>query len=407
MLILFEIAITSGSDSMSGNLRAARLFRFFRALRSLRILKLYRMMHKEYKHAGTQVEKGDTESTTNLKKILPHSDRSTRQKWGDEGGKITPVDGDGDSHGGNGNGNGDGKENGVVLKPREMRKSSKGGVEILALLPVVEDVDDLKDDETRGGKKEKGDDDDGDDDDDDDGPIDLFDKVRGLGWVGCWLKFNHFLTLSLTLTSTIITQGDGLVENFMWFIKFPLNLLMYFTIPDLGLERFQKGWWFWMTFGMSIVWIALLAFVMVWMATVIGLVLGIPDPVMGLTFLAAGTSIPDMLSSLAVAKKGFGDMAVSSSIGSNVFDILIGLPVPWFLATAVFGRPYVEINSDGLNIMVLTLFVMVGLVIATIRGNGFVLTQKLAQIMMVLYFLFVLMSLGLEFCILLECKCAI
>lgn len=30
---------------------------------------------------------------------------------------------------------------------------------------------------------------------------------------------------------------------------------------------------------------------------------------------------------------GMGDMAVSNSIGSNVFDILIGLGLPWALQT--------------------------------------------------------------------------
>ena len=45
---------------------------------------------------------------------------------------------------------------------------------------------------------------------------------------------------------------------------------------------------------------------------------------MGLTFLAAGTSIPDLITSVLVARKGFGDMAVSSSIGSNLFDVTIG-----------------------------------------------------------------------------------
>ena len=68
---------------------------------------------------------------------------------------------------------------------------------------------------------------------------------------------------------------------------------------------------------------------MVWMAVLIGYTLSIPDAIMGLTLLAGGTSIPDALSSLAVAKRGFGDMAVSSSIGSNVFDIFMGLPIPW------------------------------------------------------------------------------
>ena len=35
---------------------------------------------------------------------------------------------------------------------------------------------------------------------------------------------------------------------------------------------------------------------------------GVPDAIMGLTLLAAGTSIPDALSSVAVAKRGHGDM---------------------------------------------------------------------------------------------------
>ena len=50
---------------------------------------------------------------------------------------------------------------------------------------------------------------------------------------------------------------------------------------------------------------------------------------MGLTFLAAGTSVPDLLTSVIVARQGHGDMAVSSSIGSNIFDVLVGLPLPW------------------------------------------------------------------------------
>jgi len=64
----------------------------------------------------------------------------------------------------------------------------------------------------------------------------------------------------------------------------------------------------------------------------------IPDPVMGLTLLAAGTSIPDLLSSVIVARQGAGDMAVSSSIGSNIFDILVGLPLPWLASNIVFGE---------------------------------------------------------------------
>ena len=52
--------------------------------------------------------------------------------------------------------------------------------------------------------------------------------------------------------------------------------------------------------------------------------MGISEEIMGLTILAAGTSIPDLITSVIVARKGLGDMAVSSSVGSNIFDITIG-----------------------------------------------------------------------------------
>ncbi|KFM67147.1 putative sodium/potassium/calcium exchanger, partial [Stegodyphus mimosarum] len=71
------------------------------------------------------------------------------------------------------------------------------------------------------------------------------------------------------------------------------------------------------------------------MITIIGYTLHIRDTIMGLTFLAAGASIPDAISSLLVVRDGFGDMAVSNAVGSNVFDILLCLGLPWFLQTVV------------------------------------------------------------------------
>ena len=79
------------------------------------------------------------------------------------------------------------------------------------------------------------------------------------------------------------------------------------------------------------------SYVMVWMITVIGFTLGIPDTVMGLTFIAAGVSVPDCLSGVAVVKEGHGDMAISNAIGSNVFDILMCLGLPWFLKTCLIS----------------------------------------------------------------------
>ena len=55
---------------------------------------------------------------------------------------------------------------------------------------------------------------------------------------------------------------------------------------------------------MTIVWLCLLTYLMVWMVTIIGFTFGIPDSVMGITFLAAGSSVPDALSSVLVVRQG-------------------------------------------------------------------------------------------------------
>lgn len=58
------------------------------------------------------------------------------------------------------------------------------------------------------------------------------------------------------------------------------------------------------TFLISIIWIALFSYLMVWMVTLIGYTFGIPDAILGITLLAAGTSVPDAYASLHVAKLG-------------------------------------------------------------------------------------------------------
>tara|TARA_B110000305_G_C19351496_1_gene594509 strand:+ start:451 stop:1299 length:849 start_codon:yes stop_codon:yes gene_type:complete len=127
----------------------------------------------------------------------------------------------------------------------------------------------------------------------------------------------------------VFPKGEGIGAAVKWLIFLPLIGSLCLTVPDSRKPGKQK--YCYITFGMSICWIGVYSFFMVGWAEIIGDTLGIPPVVMGLTFLAAGTSVPDLLSSVIVARMGEGDMAVSSSIGSNIFDILVGLPMPWII----------------------------------------------------------------------------
>ncbi|GAB1609651.1 sodium/potassium/calcium exchanger 4-like [Argonauta hians] len=133
------------------------------------------------------------------------------------------------------------------------------------------------------------------------------------------------------------------------------------------------------------------------LVTLIGYTLKIPDSVMGITFLAAGTSIPDALASVYVVKQGMGDMAVSNSIGSNVFDILLGLALPWFIQTAmVEPGSYVHINSNGMVYSVLLLFLTVLATVGAIRKAGWYLNRYVGVSCLISYAIYLMLSVLIE-----------
>ena len=98
----------------------------------------------------------------------------------------------------------------------------------------------------------------------------------------------------------------------------------------------------------------------------IGCMLHISQETLGLTALAIGTSMPDALSSVFVARQGHGTMCVSNAMGSNVFDILVALALPWFLS-ALMGDPVV-VNTSDMRVFALFFFASLALVVAVLAA---------------------------------------
>lgn len=61
---------------------------------------------------------------------------------------------------------------------------------------------------------------------------------------------------------------------------------------------------------------------LVWGAVAIARALGVSDLLIGLTIVAVGTSLPELASSIAAARKGEDDLAFGNIIGSNLFNTL-------------------------------------------------------------------------------------
>lgn len=188
---------------------------------------------------------------------------------------------------------------------------------------------------------------------------------------------------------------EGIWARICWALGMPINVLFYFTIPDVKKESCRKFVVF--SFVVCIVWIGVTSYILVWMVTIIGYTFMIPDTVMGLSLVAFGSSVPDCLSSLFVAQKGDGDMAVSHTVGSNVFDILLCLGIPWLVKTTVWDYDStVVINSHGLFVSCFFILGSIAVTLIIIYYFKWVLNKKVGCIYLVFYFIFLGISIYVE-----------
>lgn len=112
-----------------------------------------------------------------------------------------------------------------------------------------------------------------------------------------------------------------------------------------------------MPLGKAILWVVLGLVLLVissqflvWGAVEVAKFFGVSDLVIGLTIVAVGTSLPELASSIAAARKGEVDLALGNIIGSNLFNTLAvvgiaGAIEPMQAAAEVFSRDMVIMSA--------------------------------------------------------------
>ena len=83
-------------------------------------------------------------------------------------------------------------------------------------------------------------------------------------------------------------------------------------------------------------------------ATTIAQELGVPQKVIGLTVVAVGTSLPELITSVTAAKKGETDIAVGNIVGSNIFNVLMVAGLSAVILPLPFSSEGVSFLTDGL-----------------------------------------------------------
>ena len=121
------------------------------------------------------------------------------------------------------------------------------------------------------------------------------------GMIGFWAGLASFAALVAYLTYTLIAGGESDLD-----VSDPPDPLWQ------GLAYFVAG----------LVGVVLGANWLVAGASDIARLLGVSDAVIGLTIVAIGTSLPELVTAVVAARKGHGEIAVGNVIGSNIFNVL-------------------------------------------------------------------------------------
>ena len=91
-------------------------------------------------------------------------------------------------------------------------------------------------------------------------------------------------------------------------------------------------------------------------ASAIAVRLGLSQTLIGLTIIAMGTSLPELVTSIVAARKDEVDMALGNVIGSNIFNILLVLGVAAAISPVAFAWDNMIDIAVLIVISVITLF---------------------------------------------------
>ena len=111
--------------------------------------------------------------------------------------------------------------------------------------------------------------------------------------------------------------------------------------------------------------------------------IGISEKIIGLTIVAVGTSLPELVASVTALIKGEEDLAIGNVLGSNIFNILLILGVSSLISPIVYNLTY---NFDIILLLISTLLLLAYAFI----GKKNEITRLKGAIFAVIYIIYVI-----------------
>jgi Ca2+/Na+ antiporter len=159
-------------------------------------------------------------------------------------------------------------------------------------------------------------------------------------------------------------------------ITWPLRRAFSLTTPLCERGSPSEGLYV-VTLIVSFLWVSLFSFVLSAVVQRWGKLTGVPLAFFGFALVALGAEIPDTVQSVTVARRGYGSMAVSNAVGSQILNICIGLGLPW-TAALMAGKPISV--SDHREIMVAVELQALNVICATAILLGVALVMRQSKV---------------------------
>lgn len=199
-------------------------------------------------------------------------------------------------------------------------------------------------------------------------------------------------------------EGSSAATIFFFVVLFPIRFIMHLTLPDVRVvdgqgnieSSLMKAY---CAVFMCLLWLIVGSYAMVSSLENLADLLAIPTAIVGVTVSAAGTSLPNYVASKIAAEEGFGNQAVSNAFGSNTFNIMVGLGLPWVLYTS-FGTgfaPYHGLRDEGITASVLIMASVLAVFVVIVINSGFVLRRWHGILFIILYAVYIAYNVALVY----------
>ncbi len=155
-----------------------------------------------------------------------------------------------------------------------------------------------------------------------------------------YMIFVTIILIALGMTGEYVTRAEGVI---LW-VLFLVYLAYLFRLAKQGAEEDD-------TEDRSIIKLLINMIgggvIVVWgsditvdSATQIAQMIGLSERFIGLTIVALGTSLPELVTSVVAAKKGNADIAIGNIVGSNIFNILFVIGTAAVIAPVIYDAAF-------------------------------------------------------------------